>query len=112
MSDKKNELAATSVASTLAGFIAKIAVHPIDTIKAKVQVNRSRVDNLKDFNKGVVTDIIRNTYRNEGIAGFFPGVGISAFGSMIAFSAYMTTYEFSKKHLGRYKVLVADILVL
>lgn len=99
-----NEIAATTVASTLAGFIAKIAVHPIDTVKAKVQVNRARIDNLRDFNKGVITDIISKTYRTEGIAGFFPGVGLSAFGSMVAFSAFMTTYEYSKRHLANIDV--------
>lgn len=101
---KNNDIAATSLASTLAGFIAKVVVHPIDTVKAKVQVNRTRIDNLKDFNKGLIAEIIQKTYSAEGMKGFFPGVGLSAFGSTVAFSAYMTTYEYSKNHLATTEV--------
>ena len=66
---KNNDIAATSLASTLAGFIAKVVVHPIDTVKAKVQVNRTRIDNLKDFNKGLIAEIIQKTYSAEGMKG-------------------------------------------
>ena len=86
------KLRTTMMASTLAGSVAKFVVHPIDTIKAKVQVNRSRIDNLQDFRQGVIKDIIGKTFQNEGIKGFFPGVGLSVLGSAVAFSAYMTTY--------------------
>jgi hypothetical protein len=105
MSDKhSSDIKTTIVAGAIAGCIAKFCVHPIDTIKAKVQVNRARIDNLKDFNQGIVWDIIKKTYSNEGIAGFFQGVGISALGSTIAFSAYMTAYQFCKRRLHNVEV--------
>lgn len=96
----------------IAGFIAKVVVHPIDTIKAKVQVNRSRIDNFKDFNQGLITQIIRKTYQTEGVRGFFPGVGFSAFGSTVAFSAFMTTYEYSKKKTSEHQVQPPNYSVL
>lgn len=103
---QSENLANTMIASTLAGSIAKLMVHPIDTIKAKVQVNRSRIDRLRDFTGGAATDIIRKTYRNEGIPGFFRGVDISVLGSAVAFSAFMTAYEFCKNAIAKYEVRV------
>ena len=41
----------------------------------------------------------KQTWKLEGIRGFFPGVTLSAFGSIIAFSAYITAYERTKNQL-------------
>ena len=48
--------------------------------------------------------IVKKTFANEGTHGFFRGATISVFGSMIAFSCYMSVYEYSKKVLKEYKV--------
>jgi len=48
--------------------------------------------------------LVKHTWASEGIRGFFPGVTLSAFGSIIAFSAYMTVYEKSKIFFSKYPV--------
>ena len=80
MSIKKEEkketyVSSTAIAGTLAGVIPKFICHPIDTVKAKLQVNRDRMNIEKissDFKK-----MWRNIYRSEGIRGFYPGAGIA-----------------------------------
>lgn len=52
------------IASSLAGSLAKLVVHPIDTIKAKVQVNRARIEKLSDYQKGLVSETIRKTWKS------------------------------------------------
>ncbi len=44
---------ATSIASPFAGMIAKFLLHPIDTIKAKVQVNRIKLHSVTDYKPGM-----------------------------------------------------------
>lgn len=63
MSNSEDSLANTMISSTLAGSIAKLLVHPIDTIKAKVQVSQSRIDRVQDFSGGVVKNLIKKTYQ-------------------------------------------------
>lgn len=41
--------------------------------------------------------IVKKIYQQKGVKGFYPGVTIAAFGSVIAFSAYMTAYEKCKQ---------------
>lgn len=48
---------------------------------------------------------MKKTFSNEGIAGFYRGVTISCFGSIIAFSFYMSTYEYAKKRISEVKVI-------
>lgn len=38
--NKKRNIIATSIASPFAGMIGKFVMHPVDTIKSKVQVNK------------------------------------------------------------------------
>jgi hypothetical protein len=82
----------TTSASAIAGSIGKFVMHPVDTIKAKWQVSTSKVNTLDDYRSGKVKDIIKKTWRTEGIPGFFRGVCFSSIGSAFAFSGYMTTY--------------------
>lgn len=55
--DKKRNMLATSIASPFAGMIAKFVMHPIDTIKAKVQVNRMELKSVSDYKVGMVTNL-------------------------------------------------------
>lgn len=51
------ELFATSIAAPIAGMISKFITHPIDTIKAKVQVNTMKLTNVSDIKIGMTSDI-------------------------------------------------------
>lgn len=46
---------ATSIASPFAGMIGKFVMHPVDTIKSKVQVNRMQLKSVSDYKSGTVT---------------------------------------------------------
>lgn len=50
----KRNLLATSMASPFAGMIAKFVMHPVDTIKSKVQVNRMEMKSVADYKHGTV----------------------------------------------------------
>lgn len=54
---KKRNIMATSIASPFASMIAKFVMHPIDTIKSKVQVNRMQLKSVSDYKIGMVTNI-------------------------------------------------------
>lgn len=38
-------------------MIGKFVMHPVDTIKSKVQVNRMKVKSLSDYRPGMVTNL-------------------------------------------------------
>lgn len=50
--ESKEIALATSIASSTASMIAKFLCHPIDTIKAKVQINRQKIQNINDAKIG------------------------------------------------------------
>ena len=55
--DKKRSMLATSLASPFAGMIGKFVMHPVDTIKAKVQVNRMKLRSVNDYKPGLVKNL-------------------------------------------------------
>jgi hypothetical protein len=90
MSD--SSLLATMLASSSSGLLARLPLHPLDTIKAQMQVQTS------SHGKGVV-DQLRSVLRTQGIAGLYRGIGITALGSMPAGCLFFTSYELAKQLL-------------
>lgn len=81
----------------MSGTFCKLICHPIDTIKARVQVNNSVLDlNPQNLKKNSMFRLTSQIIRNEGPKALFAGVGISAImggpGSML----YWYTFEKSK----------------
>ena len=79
--------------SALAGLMARFVCHPIDTCKAKLQSG----DTFTGLN-----DLVRKTLRNEGVRGFYQGIGAALMGGVPGVCVYISTYETSKKNLERY----------
>lgn len=79
------------ISGLLSGATAKLFIHPIDTIKAKVQVE------TKETQK--ISDAFKSTMKSEGIKGLYRGIGISVIGSLPACCLYFGTYEWAKKNL-------------
>jgi len=77
-------------ASSIAGVVSRLICHPIDTCKSKIQAS----DKLKG-----ISDVIRTTYRLEGIRGFYPGLGVVLLGSIPGVCIYISTYEYTKNEL-------------
>lgn len=78
------------VAAAAAGLAARVTCHPIDTCKAKLQ----SVDTFRG-----TCDVITRTFKNEGLAGFYKGVGAVLVGGIPGVCLYMTSYETAKSHL-------------
>ena len=75
----KEHYITTAAASMAAGVISKFIVYPIESIKTKVQVNvKSRL-----YEPGQIRSLISNTFREEGVKGFFRGAGFACVRSQI-----------------------------
>lgn len=134
-SENKQEnlfLKATLISSSISGFIGKLVSHPVDTIKAKMQVYRSNYWLKKNINKidssklnlsnlvekRSILHTIKSTYQNERIRGFYAGVGVASvklkfifpvnffkIGAIPATFLFFTSYELSKLYYRNLKVL-------
>lgn len=81
----------TMLAGVISGSMARIPMHPIDTIKAKLQVETSsRVEFFKT---------LRTTFRMEGVPGLYRGFSIAFAGSAPASCLYFGSYEVAKSYL-------------
>jgi len=81
----------TMISGLFSGSIAKLFTHPIDTIKAKIQI---------DEGKGTkISNVFKNTIKAEGFRGLYKGLPVSIFGSMPASVLYFGSYEWAKKKL-------------
>uniref|UniRef100_A0A7S0GQL7 Mitochondrial carrier protein n=1 Tax=Amorphochlora amoebiformis TaxID=1561963 RepID=A0A7S0GQL7_9EUKA len=86
-------------ASTLSGLVARIPMHPIDTLKAKLQVQ------VKG-NYSSMASVAMRTIREGGVAGLYAGFPTAFLGSAPASCLYWTSYEASKKVLFKVKLMV------
>lgn len=81
------------VSGLIAGAIVRTLVHPIDTLKTRMQVIKSLGGQKKMFNSGGLKDLSINLYRTEGIRGFYRGLGISLVGGAPGAGLYFICYE-------------------
>jgi hypothetical protein len=105
----KRKRASPTVVSAIAGLLAssvgKGIMHPVDTIKAKLQiislpgVNSESIHggNSTQGGKSLIMNIARETVRTEGIRGLYKGFGIHVGGGIPAGGLYYGSYEFFKK---------------
>jgi hypothetical protein len=85
----------TMVSGLFSGSFAKLITHPLDTIKAKIQVHTKSFESIRNISSA--------TLKNEGIAGLYKGLPVAVIGSIPASVLYFGTYEFCKKHLLLFK---------
>ncbi len=65
------------ISGLMSGTINKFLTHPIDTIKAKIQIKQLTYNSLSNITKnGIIKTSIR-VYREEGIKGFYRGVSFA-----------------------------------
>ena len=97
--EKKSEGMDSAVVGALSGIAGsssgKLFVHPIDTIKAKIQVRKV---NQMTGNKSLIAHIFRDTVKNDGFLGLYRGFSISFFGTIPAAGLYFGGYEFFKRN--------------
>ena len=89
---EKNKIVLIStISGIVSGSISKIITFPLDTIKSKLQIYQG--EHVK------IMDIIKTTYKGEGVRGFFKGAPITFLGSFPGAGLYFGSYEFAKKNL-------------
>eukprot|EP00850_Spirogloea_muscicola_P017256 SM000146S00976 [mRNA] locus=s146:293691:296418:+ [translate_table: standard] len=79
-----------AIAGGIAGGFTNAALHPIDTVKTKLQMRGSST-----LYAGPV-DVVRKVLAKQGMAGFYCGLPAAVLGSVVSSSIYFGTYEFGK----------------
>lgn len=106
----------TMMASALSGMLVRIPLHPIDTCKAKLQVQRTPPVTATATSTASTTgsssiqytslrDCFRQTLRHEGLRGLYAGFPITFIGSAPAACLYFTSYELNKSFLASVPIL-------
>lgn len=88
--------------SAASGMLARIPCHPLDTAKARLQVQTS-----SGAYRGIV-DVLARTWQNEGLRGLYRGFGAVLVGSGPAGMLYFTSYEVAKNELPRVVPFLSD----
>lgn len=85
-------------AGTMAGFVAQTLMFPGDTIKRQLQING--LDNTKSRYNNVF-ECIRFIYRNNGIRGFYNGLGINLLKVIPEATIQFEVYNYIMRNYGR-----------
>mmetsp|Transcript_7357 Transcript_7357/g.13632 ORF Transcript_7357/g.13632 Transcript_7357/m.13632 type:complete len:301 (-) Transcript_7357:5235-6137(-) len=90
---REGSLTLTCLSTIFAGAYARLLVHPLDTIKAKLQVQQCIA--TPEFTS--IRNAAATTLKNEGPRGLYRGLFTALLGSVPACMIYYTTYEFVKR---------------
>lgn len=85
-----------ALAGGIAGGVTNVALHPIDTVKTKLQTRGA----FKVYTGPL--DVVVKLLKSEGIGGFYKGVSAAFVGSIISSSIYFGTYEMGKGILSNF----------
>jgi hypothetical protein len=77
-------MAATIAGSAIAGILARVPLHPIDTLKARIQVDVS------------ARKVLQEAASMRGLTSLYRGFPVTAIGSAPATALYFGSYEFGK----------------
>lgn len=84
-----------AAAGGIAGAFTYVCLHPLDTIKTKLQTKGA-----SEIYNGTVDAIVK-TFKSRGILGFYSGVSAVIVGSTASSAVYFGTCEFGKSILSR-----------
>ncbi|KAG6435859.1 hypothetical protein SASPL_100740 [Salvia splendens] len=79
----------------IAGAFSYVCLHPLDTVKTKLQTKGA-----SEIYKGAF-DVIVKTFQSKGILGFYSGVSAVIVGSTFSSAVYFGTCEFGKSFLSK-----------
>jgi hypothetical protein len=81
------------ISGILAGSFSKLIMHPVDTLKAIIQVDTSVVE------RPSIIRTLKNISQHEGALSLYRGLPIAVLGSIPGSVLYFGSYEFAKKKL-------------
>src|SRR3954471_23251505 len=84
--------------SAASGMLARIPCHPLDTCKARLQVQTERAGTGSAPYRKFVDALIKIA-RQEGVRGLYRGFTVTFVGSSGASMLYFTSYEYTKQTL-------------
>jgi hypothetical protein len=80
------------ISSALAGSLARIPTHPLDTLKARLMSTTTT-------SHVTLVNVIKKTWRHEGIKGFYRGFMFSTVASLPASCLYFSSQELSRQYV-------------
>lgn len=86
--NENKQAISSGLAGMTASSVGKTILHPIDTLKAKIQV----IDGTRQS----ILGIAKETVGKEGFSGLYKGLPISILGSIPAAALYFGSYEYFK----------------
>ncbi|KAL2497123.1 Protein MITOFERRINLIKE 1 [Abeliophyllum distichum] len=84
-----------AAAGGIAGAFTYVCLHPLDTIKTKLQTKGA-----SEIYSGTVDAIVK-TFKSKGVLGFYSGVSAVIVGSTASSAVYFGTCEFGKSFLSK-----------
>lgn len=93
MSTTDSSWVSTLLGSASSGLVGRVLFHPFDTCKARLQAPA----NFEG--ERTLISIMKATFRQEGIRGFYRGIGGVLFVSIPGTCIYLSSYEICKKYL-------------
>lgn len=88
----ENDPLASALAGMVGGTVGKLFCHPIDSVKARIQVKTEFGSAAKGSLLGTASEVVRL----EGIQGLYRGLPINLFGSIPASFLFFGSYELFK----------------
>jgi solute carrier family 25 folate transporter 32 len=86
------------IAGAGGGLVASIATCPLDVIKTKLQAQRAAVGQAGYLG---VTDTIRKIFIEDGLRGFYRGLGPTMLGYLPTWAIYFAVYDGIKTYFGQ-----------
>ncbi|XP_051139755.1 protein MITOFERRINLIKE 1, chloroplastic [Andrographis paniculata] len=93
-----------AAAGGIAGAFTYVCLHPLDTIKTKLQTKGA-----SEIYKGAF-DVVVKTFQSRGILGFYSGVSAVIVGSTFSSAVYFGTCEFGKSILSKFAQFPAVLI--
>ncbi len=88
------------ISGALTGSVVRTLLHPLDTVKTKMQVFKVQVSVDGSPNRsGSLSTVILDTLKKEGVRGFYRGLGVNLLGGAPAAGVYYYSYERFKEAL-------------
>jgi len=78
----------TMLGGAMSGALARIPTHPLDTIKAQLQVGQG----IAGSSRSLIAAISK-VFKTEGVRGFYRGIDVAMLGSVPASMLYFSSYE-------------------
>ncbi|KAL6224559.1 hypothetical protein ACLB2K_003414 [Fragaria x ananassa] len=88
-----------ATAGAVAGFATVAAMHPLDVVRTRFQVNDGRVSNLPTYKN--TANAIFTIARSEGLRGLYAGFSPAVIGSTVSWGLYFFFYGRAKQRYSK-----------